>query len=73
MEYAEENNYILLFCYTELSGPGFPVSTKAATSSSQFVRCYSNLIFPGIEQDKLSKLIKKNITVRHLSLVSIFA
>ena len=54
MEYAEENNYISLFCFTELSGPGFPVS-----SSSQFVRCYSNLIFPGIEQDKLSKLIKK--------------
>ena len=26
MEYAEENNYISLFCYTELSGPGFPVS-----------------------------------------------
>ena len=62
MEYVEEHNYILLLCYTELSGPGFPVSMKAAISSSQFVMCYSNLIFPGIEQDKLTKLIRKIYT-----------
>ena len=29
MEYAEGNNYISLFCFTELSGPGFPVSNES--------------------------------------------